>query len=293
MRRRLLRWAPIAAAALLVAAVVAYFALRDASTFAITAVDVRGTSGPDAPKVEAALRQAARERTLLNVDADGLRRAVERYPTVKAVEIDRDLPHDVTLTVVERRPVAVVRTAGRRIALAADGRLLRGATPPEDVPELAVAAARGERIEDRRGRPLVALAAAAPDALRRRAVRASLTARGLTMTMDRGPDLFFGAPTDLRAKWTAVARVLADPTAEGATYVDVRVPDRAVAGGLAPLVPPETAPGETAPPLDGTAPVPGATTPVVPPEPTVPAPESTVPPTAEPSAGQPSTSPGA
>jgi cell division protein FtsQ len=235
MRRLLLRRAPLAVAAVLALLAIAYVALRDSSTFAIQRVDVRGASGPDGPKVEAALRQAAREMTTLNVDGGRLHAAVRAYPTVEGVEVDRDLPDAVTLTVVERRPVAIVVAGGRRVPLASDGRLLQGATPPEDVPALAIQGAPGERVDDARGRRLVALAAAAPGPLRRRALRASITDKGLTMTMERGPDLYFGTPADLAAKWKAVARVLADPSAEGASYVDVRVPERAAAGGLAPL----------------------------------------------------------
>ena len=236
-RRTLLRRAPYVAAALLIALAGAYVALRDSSMVSIDRVEVRGASGPDAPKIEVALREAAQQMTTLNVDADELRETVDRFPTVTGVEVDRGFPHEVTLTVLERRPVAVIETGGRKVPLTADGRLLQGATPPENVPALALTdRAPGSRIDDARGRRLVALAAAAPAALRGRAVRASLTDKGLTMTMDRGPDLFFGGPEDLQGKWKAVARVLADPSAEGATYIDARVPERVAAGGLAPLV---------------------------------------------------------
>jgi cell division protein FtsQ len=235
-RRKLLRRAPYVAAALLIALAGAYVALRDSSMVGVEKVTVRGASGPDAPKIEATLRQAAQEMTTLNVDAGELRETVDAYPTVTGVEVDRGFPHEVTITVLERTPVAVIDAGGRTVPLSADGRLLQGATPPEDVPALALNdRAPGSRIDDARGRRLVALAAAAPAALRRRAVRASVTDKGLTMTMDRGPDLFFGGAEDLQGKWKAVARVLADPSAEGATYIDARVPERVAAGGLAPL----------------------------------------------------------
>ena len=63
-----------------------------------------------------------------------------------------------------------------------------------------------------------------------------------------GPELIFGDDSRRRAKWTAAARVLADPEAEGAAYVDVRIPGRPAAGGLtaetaAPVAP--AAPGTT------------------------------------------------
>ena len=47
-----------------------------------------------------------------------------------------------------------------------------------------------------------------------------------------GPELIFGDATHVRAKWIAATRVLADPEAAGATYIDVRLPGRPAAGGL-------------------------------------------------------------
>jgi cell division protein FtsQ len=239
MRRRPPRRALLAAAAVLVALCGAFLIVRDSSLVAVERVAVRGASGPDAPKVEATLRQVARDMTTLNADADRLREAVEQYPTVDDVALDRNLPHDLTVTVLERRAVGVVVVGGRRVPVTADGRLLRGATPPEDLPVLGLRDEPADRVDDARGRRLLAVLAAAPEAIRRKARRVYLGANGLTLAMRKGPSLYFGTTADLRAKWTAAARVLADPTAEGARYVDVRVPERAAAGGLAPLVAPE------------------------------------------------------
>ena len=236
MRRRLPRRLAFVAGALLIALAGAFLAVRDSSMVAVKHVAVQGASGPDAPKVEAALRTVARDMTTLNADAGRLRQAVAQYPTVDDVALDRDLPDGLTITVLERRPVGLIDDGGREIPVTADGRLLRGATPPQDLPTLQT---KGT-VEEPEGQRLLALLAAAPDALRRKARRARITREhGLTIEMRAGPDVYFGTPTDLRAKWTAASRVLADPTAEGATYVDVRVPERAAAGGLAPLVDPE------------------------------------------------------
>jgi cell division protein FtsQ len=150
--------------------------------------------------------------------------------------------------------VAVIEHNGRRVPLAADGRLLQGATPPKDLPQLALDGVVGTRVSGAKGRQLVALVAAAPSHLRRRADHAILSGQyGLTLEMGRGPDLYFGSAGDLQAKWKAAARVLADPTAEGATYVDVRVPERPAAGGLAPLSVPETAPDDQSVAPEGAA----------------------------------------
>ena len=75
------------------------------------------------------------------------------------------------------------------------------------------------------------------------------------MQMRDGPELIFGDATRARAKWIAATRVLADPEAEGASYIDVRLPGRPAAGGLpagtvAPVAPAGMA--DTAPPAGTT-----------------------------------------
>ena len=47
----------------------------------------------------------------------------------------------------------------------------------------------------------------------------------------------FGTRDDAAVKWAAAARVLAEPDAAGATYLDLRVPGRVAAGGLGPITP--------------------------------------------------------
>jgi len=241
MRRRmpsLSRRGLLAAAAVLVLLAGVGLWLRDSGFFAVERVEVVGASGPDAPKVEAALRSAARDQTTLHLDSDALMQAVDRYPTVGSLELDRDLPNELRITVRERRPVAVVTVAGRRVPLTADGRLLQGSTAPDDLPVLAVKGDPGQRLDDKDAKRLLAMVAAAPTPLRVRARRAYKGDHGLTVSMNDGPSLYFGNVTALDQKWRAAARVLADPTAEGARYVDVRVPDRAAVGGLPSYAPP-------------------------------------------------------
>ncbi|UUY02045.1 hypothetical protein LRS13_15125 [Svornostia abyssi] len=55
------------------------------------------------------------------------------------------------------------------------------------------------------------------------------------MVLTEGPRLRFGRGDRLTAKWAAAARVLADEDAQGASYIDLRLPERPAAGGLAQL----------------------------------------------------------
>ena len=225
-----------------------FFGVRDSGFFSVEQVAVSGATGPDAPKIEAGLERAAREMTTLHVRRDRLEKIVASYPTVAKLEIDRDLPDSLRLRVVELPTVAVVQAGARRIPVTADGRVLTGATPRDDLPLLAVKGNTGAEVDDPRGERLLELMATAPRQLRHKAKRAYLGERGLTLTMRNGPSLYFGTTKDLEAKWAAAARVLADPAAEGARYVDVRVPERVAAGGLAP--PPSEEEEDPAEPVD-------------------------------------------
>jgi hypothetical protein len=67
--------------------------------------------------------------------------------------------------------------------------------------------------------------------------RAYSSSKGLTLAMHSGLLVYFGDGTRPRAKWQSLARVLADSSSAGASYVDVRVPERPAAGfpgGVAP-----------------------------------------------------------
>lgn len=249
-------WLFVAACAVAVLVAAALW-LRDSPLVEVSEVTVTGASGPDAPRIEAALRSVARDMTTLHVREDELRQAVETFPTVGHLEIQSDFPHALRIEVVEREPVAVVARGDDRMPVTAGGALLRGATAPDDLP----------LIDDPRDERILELLGTAPRPLLRRAEKAFTGARGLTVRMADGPELYFGSSRDLAAKWSAAARVLADPTAEGATYVDVRVPERTAAGGLAPIEEEEGDPTEE--------PVPGATTPA--PDPAVPPAEDPAP----------------
>ena len=80
----------------------------------------------------------------------------------------------------------------------------------------------------------VNLLAAAPPSLRARVVRLYRGKRGWALSVEQGPKLYFGGVGRLEAKWGAAAEVLAHRTSRGAAYVDVRIPERPVAGGLQP-----------------------------------------------------------
>lgn len=236
-----------------------WFWLRDSSLVRADDVRVSGLSGPDAPRIRALLTETASDMTTLHVRADQLRDALAPYPIVKDIRVSAAVPHTLRIEVIEHDPVAAVVIGGRRVAVASDGTVLDGTRAAEDLIALpASAASAGGRLTDRRALQQVALLGAAPAPLRALIGSVGRDPSGLRVMLVQGPVVVFGSAARLRAKWAAAARVIADPDSAGATYVDVRVPQNAVAGRFAPepvpdgvtdedtVVPPDAAAGDAA-----------------------------------------------
>lgn len=207
---------------------------RDSSLVAVEKVEITGLTAPESGRIEAALTSAARDMTTLNVDVERLERAVAGFPVVRSVEASPDFPHRLAIRVVERRPVALLVAGGRRVPVAGDGTLLPDARVRGGLPSLhASAATAGSRLSDPRALALATVAATAPRALRERIELIGVTPRrGIVARIDGGLELIFGDARRARDKWTAAAGVLAEESSQGASYVDLRIPERPAAGGL-------------------------------------------------------------
>jgi cell division protein FtsQ len=215
--------------------------LRDSSLVRVSEVRIVGVSASDGDEVKAALEGAALEMTTLHVRRDVLREVTANHASVDAIRVSTDFPHGMTIRVVERQPVAALAPGAgeRRIPVTGEGILMRGVTADRDLPSLVVKQTTvGPRLTDRRALRALRIAGAAPSELLRRSQELTVNARGVVITLRNGPELVFGSDEDARAKWIGAARVLAESSAAGATYLDLRIPGRVAAGGLAP-VPPE------------------------------------------------------
>ena len=221
----------IAAVAALLA--VGYLWFRDSSFVRVERVTVTGLSGPEAPRIRALLTDAARDMSTLHVREAQLRTVVEPYPVVKDIAVSTDFPHGLHIAIRENTPVAVVLSDGARMPVAGDGVLLRGASA-DSLPEVPVdVAPGGDRVSDARALGAITLLAAAPRELRARVTGATWDQdAGYAMELRDGPQLRFGGADRPQAKWAAAAAVLADADAAGASYLDLRYPERPAAGGL-------------------------------------------------------------
>jgi cell division protein FtsQ len=210
---------------------------RDSSFAAVRQVTVSGSTSSEDARVRAALEAAGRGMSTLHVEGDALHEAVEPFASVADLRIRADFPHDLRVDVIEHEPVAIVQSGGSRVPATGAGLLLDGVqakalpvvtsrTPPLD-----------GRVQGRRALGALKVAAAAPPALRERSERLFWSDDGLSVDLRDGPELIFGHARDARAKWMGAARVLADSSSAGATYLDLRVARVVAAGGVGPVTP--------------------------------------------------------
>jgi cell division protein FtsQ len=224
----------VAFAGVLAVLVAAFAWLRDSPLVAVRTVTVTGVSGADARQVRDALVGAARDMTTLHVRTGDLRTAIDPYPGVLGVETHADFPHGLHIAVRERNAVATVVSGNQRVPVAADGTLMP-TSPSAGLPEIsAKALPGGSHASAPDVRRAIAVLTAAPPALRVRVRRVYVGPRGITAPLRDGPILYLGGSERLRAKWIAAATVLADRSSAGATYLDLRLPERPAAGGLEP-----------------------------------------------------------
>jgi cell division protein FtsQ len=211
--------------------------LRDSSIVRVREVEITGITASEGDRVREALEEAALHMTTLNVRKELLRETVRPYASVARLNIETDFPHKLSIEVVERQPVAALAAnSKRRLPVTGSGVVLRGVAADRDLPSVTLDhLPSGPKVTDAKLLRALAVAGAAPLALRRKTEELDVDDRGVVAFMSGGPDLVFGTAEDADAKWVAAARVLAETSAAGATYLDLRVPGRVAAGGLAPV----------------------------------------------------------
>jgi cell division protein FtsQ len=198
-------------------------------------VTVAGVETKDAERLRAALTLSARSMTTLHVDRARLMRAAAGYPVVSELRVIPDFPHALRIEVMQHSPAAIAVARGLRIPVAGDGTLLRGVPVEGRLPTIHLTGALPSgRLRDPSALRQAHVLGVAPAALRSRLEKMDERRdEGLIVEMRDGPELIFGDASHVKAKWAAAARVLADPGARGSTYVDLRLPERPAAGGVA------------------------------------------------------------
>ncbi len=228
----------LAAGGLLLAAGVAAYLLSTAtSLFAVRAIAVSGGSPAVGRQVEDALA-ATRGRSLVGLDVGALRGTVEALPTIASVSFDRAFPNTLRVHVVPERVVGVVRQGAGGYLVSARGRIVAG--PARDaspgLPRIWAARTDGLVVGQMVPRSLApAVRAVAPLGRVRfpgRIVAVRSNGAALSLRLASGLLVQLGAPDDVTLKLAVAGRVI-PLVADDATYLDVSVPERPVAGNAA------------------------------------------------------------
>jgi cell division protein FtsQ len=206
--------------------------LRNSSLVSVRHIHITGVHGADAREIRTALDDAAARMTTLDFNEGALRSAVASFTVIGGLHVSTSFPHSVSIAVTERPPVAALLSAGQRTAVAADGAVLGPALLSSSLPTISgsVEPSPGAHLSEAATLAAVAVLGATPTPLMRFVARVFNGREGLTVAMRNGLLVYFGDSTRPHAKWLSLARVLSSPSAAGARYVDVRLPERPAAG---------------------------------------------------------------
>jgi cell division septal protein FtsQ len=222
--------------------------LRQSPFVSVEHVQISGVHGPQAAAIDAALTGAARRMSTLDVNSGALRAATAQFVVVREVRAAPRFPHGLSIHVVEQLPVAALVVGGARTAVAGDGVILGPELLSSSLPTVAGyhEGLSGQRVQGPNVLAAVTVLGAAPMPLRRAVARVYTGPDGLTIAFRNGLLAYFGDATLRHAKWISLARVLADSSSQGSSYVDVRLPARPAAGFPAGVAPPSAAVGASA-----------------------------------------------
>jgi cell division protein FtsQ len=220
--------------------------LRSSPLVAVEQVRVSGLHGADAQQIDAALTAAARRMSTLDVNRSALREAVASFPVVSSLKVSTSFPHSLRIEVSEQLPVAAIDVEGVRTAVAADGVVLGPAHLAGSLPVLAarVLPSPGKRVSSSALLGELSVIGAAPAPLAKQLQSAYSGSKGVTLVLRGGLRAYFGDATRVHAKWASLASVIADSSSAGASYIDVRLPERPAAGFAPGVTPPGTAEDE-------------------------------------------------
>jgi cell division protein FtsQ len=184
----------------------------DAGLFDVEAVRVAGvTTVPEADVLGAAA--VAVGAPLAAVDTEGVAARVARLPAVESVQVDREWPHTVVVTVLERTPVAGVATPRGPALVDRLGVVYSGRSTSAGLPRLMGASRSGDPATV----AAVAVLTALPADVRAQVetVRATVSAQGapwhVSLGLSEGREVRWGTPERMAEKVTALGALLTQP----------------------------------------------------------------------------------
>ena len=185
-------------------------------------LEVVGTSSLTRAQV-VRLAALSSSTNVLWFDAGAVERRLESDPWVATATVSRRVPGTIRISVVERAPVATIRTEVAFTLLAADGVALGTVAADPMLPEIVVMT--GSSLpEGNAPAQAAARAIAGLDGGRRPAVvRAVVDAGALSVELEGGTRVEFGDTTGIEAKTAAARQILRWATTQGASVASVNV----------------------------------------------------------------------
>jgi cell division protein FtsQ len=237
-RRRL---ALLCLAVVVVLAPGGYWLLANSSAFAVSGVSVSGGGALLSAEVRQAAVGAVGGRSLLQVDAGSIERAVERLPYVRSATVDRAFPHTLSIRITTYRPVAAVRSGKAAYLVSSDGRVLDTDVPAKSrLPVIRVAhglvLTPGAHVPAGGIVAALGVLRAVPHAFTHRVghIHKLMTSdAGIVAVIGRGLQVRLGSSAQLDLKLQVAVRVLRSmqtATRSALGYVDVSVPGRPALG---------------------------------------------------------------
>jgi cell division septal protein FtsQ len=225
---------------LLAAALLLFVGARETAVFSVRSVDVVTEPRGHSKVVQRAL-EPIHGTSLLKVDEATIARRLERLPHVHLLGFDRSFPNGLRVEVSVERPVAVLRRGDENWLVSGRGRVLRKLERRLRRPLPVVWVPRAFEPEigallraDQPARAVAALAEASERMPRfaRMIWYVKTGDEGLTIVLRDDMELRLGNATELALKLRVAQQVLIAVRSTGspATYIDVAVPDRPVAG---------------------------------------------------------------
>lgn len=231
--RALLRW--LGLVALLAAGLVFLFFY----SAAFVVKDVQVTGGRDEVQQSAlSLAQIPQGRPLAKVSETRVSERVLADPRIAAVQVDREWPSGVVLTLTEREPALALRGGGETWLADASGEVYeRDADPSSRLPLITLRDNPAE-LDRPTVTGLAELWRLRPDPAELEGdLAAPRVDRAGEVTMQVGRvKILWGAPTENDKKWQVVRALIGqetiDPEGERSVTIDVRLPDTPVVTGL-------------------------------------------------------------
>lgn len=221
-RRRIVGWSIVGSLLLLVGGSVA---AAYSPLFAVEKITIVGATTLDPAAIEAALGDQIGTPLAL-VDSSEIKAALIGFPLIETYALEARPPHDLTVRIVERTPVGVLRSdAGYTLVDAAGVALATTTDQPAGQPLLDIAGGTDSSAFESAG--LVVRSLPADVRAQLTGVRAT-TADDVTLTLSSGLTVVWGSEDKSATKGIVLARALA--ANPGAGTIDVSSTNAAVIG---------------------------------------------------------------